>query len=128
MAFQGLLLLEYVVVLKRTETFVFVVGLLHVLPPDSPCQEEIFWHDGNSTGVDGTQVSIVEQPDKVCLRRLLETQYRRRLEPQVCLEILGDFPHHPLEGQLSDEQCCAPLEVTNVLQSRSPRSVPVGLY
>ena len=27
MAFQGLLLLEYVVVLKRTETFVFVVGL-----------------------------------------------------------------------------------------------------
>ena len=26
MAFQGLLLLEYVVVLKRTEMFVFVVG------------------------------------------------------------------------------------------------------
>ena len=54
MAFQGLLLLEYVVVLKRTEMCVFVVGLLHVLSPDSPCQEEIFWHDGNSTGVDGT--------------------------------------------------------------------------
>ena len=76
MAFQRLLLLEYVVVLKRTEMCVFVVGLLHVLSPDSPCQEEIFWHDGNSTGVDGTQVSIIEQPDKVCLRRLLETQYR----------------------------------------------------
>ena len=29
-------------------------------------------HDGNSLGMDGTQVSIVEQPDKVCLRRLLE--------------------------------------------------------
>ena len=55
----------------------FCGGLLHVLSPDSPCQEEIFWHDGNSTGVDGTQVSIVEQPDKVCLCRLLETQYRR---------------------------------------------------
>ena len=54
MAFQGLLLLEYVVVLKRTEMFVFVVGLLHVLSPDLPCQEEIFGHDGNSTGVDGT--------------------------------------------------------------------------
>ena len=76
MAFQGLLLLEYVVVLKRTEMYVFVVGLLHVLSPDSPCQEEIFWHDGNPMGMDGTQVSIIEQPDKVCLRRLLETQYR----------------------------------------------------
>ena len=76
MAFQGLLLLEYVVVLKRTEMCVFVAGLLHVLSPDSPCQEEIFWHDGNSPCVDGTQVGIIKQPDNVCLRRLLETQYR----------------------------------------------------
>ena len=73
MAFQGLLLLEYGVVLKRTEMCVFVVGLLHVLSPDSPCQKEVLWHDGNSPGVDGTQVGIVKQPDKVCLRRFLET-------------------------------------------------------
>ena len=32
MAFQGLLLLEYVVVLKRTETFVLVVGLYACSP------------------------------------------------------------------------------------------------
>ena len=37
MAFQGLLLLEYVVVLKRTEMFV-LVGTLCVLSPDSSCQ------------------------------------------------------------------------------------------
>ena len=65
------------VVLKRTEMCVFVVGLLRVLSPDSPCQQDVFWHDGNSPGVDGTQVGIVKQPDKVCLRRFLETQYRR---------------------------------------------------
>ena len=99
-----------------------------MLSPDSSCQEEILWHDGNSPGMDGTQVGIIKQLDKVCLHCFLETQYRRRLESQVCLVVLGDLPHHPLEWQLSDEQCCAPLEVTDVLQSRSPRSVPVGLY
>ena len=76
MAFQGLLLLEYVVVLKRTEMCVFVVGLYARSPPDSSCQLDVFRHDGNSPGVDGTQVSVIEQLDKVCLRRLLETHYR----------------------------------------------------
>ena len=88
----------------------------------------IFRHDGNSPGVDGTQVGIVKQPDKVCLRCFLETQYRRRLESQVCLVVLGDLPHQPLERQFLDEQCRAPLEVTDVLQSYSSCSVSVGFY
>ena len=76
MAFQGLLLLEYVVVLKRTE-MCFCGGTLRTLSPDSSCQLDVFWHDGNSPGVDGTQVGIIKQPDKVRLCCLLETQYRR---------------------------------------------------
>ena len=54
MAFQRSLLLEYVVVLKRTEMFVFGGGTLRVLSPDSSCQHDVLWHDGNSPGVDGT--------------------------------------------------------------------------
>ena len=64
-------------VLKRTEMFVCGGGTLCVLSPDLPCQQDVLWHDGNSPGVDGTQVGIIKQPDKVCLRRFLETQYRR---------------------------------------------------
>ena len=52
-------------------------GTLRMLSSDSSCQQDVLWHDGNSPGVDGTQVGIVKQPDKVCLRRFLETQYRR---------------------------------------------------
>ena len=52
-------------------------GTLRALSLDSSCQQYILRHDGNLPGVDGTQVSIIEQLDKVCLRRLLETQYRR---------------------------------------------------
>ena len=48
-------------------------GTLHVLSPDLSCQEYVLRHDGDSSGVDGTQVGVVKQPDKVCLRHFLET-------------------------------------------------------
>ena len=66
-------------VLKRTEMFVFGGGTLRLLSPDSSGQLDIFWHDGDSPGMNGT--------------------------PQVCLEVLGDLPHQPLERQFPDEQC-----------------------
>ena len=105
MAFQRLLLLEYGGGPEKDRDVCFCGGTLRTFSPDSSCQQDILGHDGNSPGVDGTQVGIVKQPDKVCLCHFLETQYRRRLEPQVCLEILGDLPHQSLERQLPDEQC-----------------------
>ena len=54
-----------------------VGGTLRALSSDSSCQQYVLRYDGNSPGVDGTQVGIIKQLDKVCLRRLLETQYRR---------------------------------------------------
>ena len=127
MAFQGLLLLEYVVVLKGPR-ILFCGGTLRTLSPDSSCQLDVFWHDGDSPGVDSTQIGIFKQTDKVRLRCLLKTQERCCLEPQACLDILCDLPHYPLEGQLSDEQRCTALVMTDVFQSHSSRSVPVGLY
>ena len=103
-------------------------GTLRLLSSDSSGQLDILWHDGNSPGVNGTQIGVIEQPNKVSLCCFLETQYCRRLEPQVCLVVLGDLPHQPLERQLSDEQCCALLEMTDVIQSCHPCSVPVGFH
>ena len=60
-------------VLRRTEMFVFGGGTSRLLSPDSSGQLDIFWQDGDSPGVDGTQVGIIKQPDKVCLCRFLET-------------------------------------------------------
>ena len=51
-------------VLKRTEMFVFGGGTLCTLSPDSSCQQDVLWHDGNSPGVDGTQVSVIKQPNR----------------------------------------------------------------
>lgn len=49
------------------------------------------------------------------------------LETQVCLEVLSDLAHQALEGQLSDEQLCRLLVSSDLSQSDSTRSVPVGL-
>ena len=75
--FKGYSFSSMGVVLKRTKMFVFGSGTLRMLSPDSSCQQDVLWHDGNSPGVDGTQVGIIKQPDKVCLRCFLETQFRR---------------------------------------------------
>ena len=63
------------VVLKKTEMFGFGGGTLRLLSSDSSGQLDVFWHDGDSPGVNGTQVGIVKQPDQVGLRCFLETQY-----------------------------------------------------
>ena len=74
MAFQRLLLLEYGGGPEKDRDVCFGGGTLGTLSPDSSCQLDVLRHDGNSLGVDGTQVGIIEQLDKVCLRRFLETQ------------------------------------------------------
>ena len=76
MAFQRLLLLEYGGGPEKDRDVCFCGGTLRTLSPDSSCQQDVLWHDGDSPGMDGTQVGIVKQPDKVCLHRFLETQYR----------------------------------------------------
>ena len=57
-----------------TEMFVFG-GALCSLSMDSSGQLNVFWHYGHSSGVDGTQVSVFKQTDKIGLRCFLETQY-----------------------------------------------------
>lgn len=47
--------------------------------------------DGDTLGVDGAQVGILEERDEVRLNRLLKSTDGRGLEAQIGLEVLGDF-------------------------------------
>lgn len=47
--------------------------------------------DGDTLGVDGTQVGVLEERDQVRLNRLLQRADGGRLEAEVGLEILRDF-------------------------------------
>ena len=55
--------------------FVFGGGALRVFSLDPSGQLDIFGHDGDSPGVDGTQISVLEQAYKISLCCLLKTQY-----------------------------------------------------
>ena len=54
--------------------------------------------------MDGAQVGVLKQSNKVSLAGLLKSHDGGALEPQVSLEVLGNLTNKPLEGQLTDEQ------------------------
>ena len=54
-------------------------------------QLDIFRHDGDPLGVDGTEVSVLEQTDQIRFSSFLEGHDGRRLEAEVSLEVLGDL-------------------------------------
>ena len=49
------------------------------------------------------------------------------LEPEICLEILGNLPHQPLEGQLPDEKLGGLLVTPDLPKSDRAGPVSVGL-
>ena len=65
---------------------------------------EILGLDGDSLGVDGGQVGVLEQGNEVSLRGFLESGDGRGLESEISLEVLGDFSDQSLEGEFSDEE------------------------
>ena len=80
-----------------------MLQILGSLPTDSPGQLNIPGHDGDPLGVDGADVGVLEQSDKVSLTSLLQGPDGRRLESQVGLEILGNLSDETLEGKLKGE-------------------------
>ena len=99
--------------------------LIHLrsLSADSAGQLNVFGHDGDALGVDGAQVGVFKQTNKVGLASFLQRHDSRALETQVGLEILSDFSHKTLEGQLTDEQLGGFLVTTDFTKSHCTRPV-----
>ena len=93
---------------------------------DAASELDVLGHDGDSLGVDGAQVGVLEESDEVGLRGLLEGHHCRRLEAEVGLEVLGDLPHQPLEGQLADEELRRLLVATDLAEGDGSRAVTMG--
>ena len=115
------------VVFKKTGCCDGQMNFLSSLSSDSPGQLDVLGHDGDSLGVDGAQVGVLEQTNKVGLAGLLESHDSRGLEPEVSLEVLGDLSHQTLERQLADEQLGGLLVSANFTQSDGSGPVTVGL-
>ena len=59
----------------------------------SPRMRHVARHDGHTLGVDGTEVRVLKETDKIRLCRLLQRQHCCTLEAQISLELLGNLTH-----------------------------------
>ena len=100
---------------------------LSSLSTDSSGQLDVLGHDGDTLGMDGAQVGVLKQTNKVSLTSLLEGHDSRGLESEVSLEVLGNLSHQTLEWQLADEELSALLVSSDLTESNSSWPVSVGL-
>jgi|ERR1740117_1763511 len=94
---------------------------------DTASKLDVLWHNGDTLGVDSTQVSVLKQSNEVSLTGLLESTNGSRLEPKISLEILSNFSHETLEGQLPDEELSRLLVSSDLTESDGSWPVSVGL-
>ena len=64
---------------------------------DAAGKLDVFGHDGDALGVNGTEVGVLEKPNHVGLSCFLESEDRLGLEAQIRLVLLGNFPDEALE-------------------------------
>ena len=98
---------------------------LGALSADTAGQLDVLGHDGDTLGVDGAQVGVFEESDEVGLAGFLEGHDGGGLEPQVGLEVLGDFSHETLEGEFPDEELGRFLVSTDLSQGHGSGPVTV---
>jgi len=100
---------------------------LGTLSTNTASQLDILWHDSDTLGVDSAQVSVLKQSNKVSLTGLLKSTNGSRLEPEISFEILSNFSHETLEGQLPDEELSGLLVSPDLTESDGSWPVSVGL-
>ena len=100
---------------------------LSTLATDTSGQLDVFGHDGDTLGMDGTEVGVLEKTNQVSLAGLLESHDSRGLEAEIGLEVLGNLSHETLEGKLADEQLGGFLVSPDLTESDSTGPVSVWL-
>jgi hypothetical protein len=75
---------------------------LRALTTETAGKLDVLGLDGDTLGVDGGKVGVLEEGDEVSLSRLLKSTDGRRLETEVGLEVLSDLTDKALEAE-----CCA---------------------
>ncbi|KAF7803383.1 histone 3 [Senna tora] len=79
--------------------------------------KQIELHNGDSLSVNGTEISILEEPNQVSLGSFLKSGHGGALESEICLEILSDLTNQSLERKLPDQKLGALLVLPDLTKS-----------
>ena len=96
------------------------------LTSDSSSELHVLGHDGNSLGMDGAEVGVLEESDHVSLSGLLESEDGGGLESKISLEIVGNFSDESLEGEFSNEELSRFLESSDLSEGDGTGLESVG--
>ena len=96
------------------------------LTADSAGKLHILGHDGDSLGVDGAKVGVLEETDHVGLGSLLEGKDGGGLETELVSVLRSDLTDESLEGQLADKELGGFLETSDLTESDGAGSEPMG--
>ena len=100
---------------------------LELIPSTNPfCQLHVFWHDGDTLGMDSAEIGIFKETHKISLTRLLQGHHCSTLEAQIRPMNLCNLAHKPLEGMLMNKQCSSLLILPDLPECHSAWSIAVG--
>ena len=97
------------------------------LTTDAAGELHVLGHDGDTLGVDGAEVGVLEEADHVSLRGLLEGKDGRALETELVAVLAGDLTDETLEGELADEELSGLLEAADLTESDGAGAEAVSL-
>jgi len=100
---------------------------LRALTTETASELDVLGLDGDTLGVDGAQVGVLEEGDEVSLDGLLESTNGRALEAEIGLEVLSNLTDETLEGELADEELSGLLITTNLTEGDGSRLIAMGL-
>ena len=100
---------------------------LRTLTAETAGELDVLALDGDTLGVDGAEVGVLEEGDEVGLDGLLKSTDGGGLEAEIGLEVLGNLTNKTLEGQLADEELSRLLVATDLTESDSSGLVAVRL-
>ena len=104
-----------------------MISKLSTFSTDSPGELDVLGHDGDTLGVDGAQVGVLKETNKVSLRSLLKGHDSRGLEAEIGLEVLSNLTNQTLEGELADKKLSGLLVTTDFTESDCARAITMGL-
>ena len=96
------------------------------LTTDSAGELHVLGHDGDSLGVDGAEVGVLEETDHVGLGSLLEGKDGGGLETELVSVLRSDLTDESLEGEFADEELSGFLESSDLTESDGAGSESVG--
>ena len=90
---------------------------LRALATETARKLDVLGLDGDTLGVDGAEVGVLEERDEVGLDGFLQGTDGGALEAEVTLEVLGNLTDQALEGELADQELRRLLVATDFTES-----------